>query len=368
MAGKDQAQNNQNNAVTISQLALTITAVQIGTGIAVLPRQLAKSAGHDGWLSALGGGLLFIILGLLMFWLAARFPNQGLFGYLPRILGKPLSLLIIAYLVVSFSGALVVGTRSYIDVVQLWSLPRTPRWLLASLTLLPGLYLAWFGLQAIARMAELFGFLLVLATFMIISPWPDINWGNLLPVGDAGWKNIALGVLQTKYAYNGILIFLLLFPTLKPADRSRAVKAIVAGLLITTAVYVLITVITTGVFSIEALQSELYPVMTLISLTKLEIVQRIEIIFLYLNLITVITTQAPFAYLVTAGLQQLTGMDKKKFLLPVGLITAFLAAYPLDIFLFDTYSEFVAYAIFIAEAVLVPLLLITAIIRKQKEQ
>lgn len=368
MAGKNPTRSEQYNTITFTQLVLTITAVQIGTGIAILPRQLAKATGHDGWISALLAGLLFILLGLVMLGLAARFPGQDLYAYLPRILGKPLSVLVIVFLIVCFLGALVIGTRSYIDVVQLWSLPRTPRWVLASLTLLPGLYLAWFGLPAIARMAELFGFLLVLATFMVISPWSEINWGNLLPVGDTGWQNIARGILQTKYAYNGIIIFLLLYPRLGPQDRPRAGRALIAGITITILVYVMITVITTGVFSTAALQSELYPVMTLISLTKLEIVQRIEIIFMYMNMITVITTQGPFAYLVTAGLEKLTGLDKKMFLLPAGLFTVYLAAYPLDLFLFDTYSEYIAWAIFLAEAAIIPLVWLIALVRGQKEK
>ncbi|MGQ9557006.1 MAG: GerAB/ArcD/ProY family transporter [Desulfurispora sp.] len=368
MADKKAHPGGQHNSITITQLALTITAVQIGTGIAILPRQLAKAAGHDGWISALLGGLLFILLGLFMLGLATRFPSQDLYTYLPRILGKPLSVLIIVFLIVSCLGALAVGTRSYVDVVQLWSLPRTPRWVLATLTLLPGLYLAWCGLQAITRLAELFGFLLVLATFMVISPWSEINWGNLLPVGDAGWKNIALAVMQTKYAYDGIIIFLLLFPLLKPQDRPRAGRALAAGITITTAVYTLMSIITTGVFSTAALQSELYPVMTLISLTKLEIVQRIEIIFMYMNMITIITTQGPFAYLITAGLQKLTGLDRKILLLPVGLLTVYLTAYPLDLFVFDTYSEYIAWAVFLLEAAIIPLIWLIALVRRQREQ
>lgn len=368
MSAREPQPGRQCNTITITQLALTITAVQIGTGIAVLPRQMSKAAGHDGWISALLGGLLFIALGLVMLGLAARFPGQDLYAYLPRILGKPLSMLIIVILIVCSLGILTVGTRAYVDVVQLWSLPRTPRWVLASLTLLPGLYLAWCGLPAITRMAELFGFLLALATFMVLSPWSEINWGNLLPVGDAGWKNIARGVMQTHYAYDGIIILLLLYPRLRPADRVRAGRALTAGITLTTIVYVLITVITTGVFSSGALQSELYPVMTLISLTKLEIVQRIEIIFMYLNMITIITTQGPFAYLLTAGLQKLTGLDQKIFLLPVGLLTVYLAAYPLDLFLFDTYSEYVAVAVFLAEAAIIPLVWLIALVRGQKEQ
>ncbi|MFZ5652331.1 MAG: GerAB/ArcD/ProY family transporter [Bacillota bacterium] len=149
------------------------------------------------------------------------------------------------------------------------------------------------NIAAIARLAELYIFMLALFSVIIILPVREINWGVFLPVGDAGLPSVLQGVLVTSYSFGGIFILLLIYPEIR--HKARAAPAAVLGVTITMPVYLILTVMAIGLFSRAALQEDIFPVQNLISLTKLELIQRIDVIFLYLNLTTVVTTQAPFS-------------------------------------------------------------------------
>lgn len=356
--------NSNTPQLTFTQAAFTVTALQIGTGIAILPRQLANAAGHDSWISVLLGGLVFILLAAVLIMLAGRFPQKTIFEYLPEVMGKPLGYLLTCFLIVFFLLPVVIGTRTYVDAVQLWSLPRTPRWLLSVLIMLPGVYLARSGIQAIARLAELYIFMLALFSLMIILPVGEINWGVFLPVGDAGLTSVLQGVLVTSYSFGGIFILLLIYPEIR--HKARAASAAVLGVTITMLVYLILTVMAIGLFSRAALQEDIFPVQNLISLTKLELIQRIDVIFLYLTLTTVVTTQAPVLYISAVGLQSLTGCSYKKFVPWLGIIPFLLLSYPLDMFEFAKLSDYASYSWLAVESVLPAVVLITAVIRGRR--
>lgn len=360
MSGKPQTQ-----LLTFTQAAFALVAVQIGTGIVSLPRQLAKTTGHDGWISVLLGGLVFILLAIILIMLAGRFPKQAIFEYLPLVMGKPLGYLLTCFLVAVFLLVVVIGTRTYVDAVQLWSLPRTPHWLLCILTMLPGIYLARLGIQAIARLAEFYIFMLALFSLMIILPVREINWGVFLPVGDAGLLPVLQGALATSYSFGGIFILLLIYP--KMQHKARAPLAAALGATITMLVYLMVTVMAIGIFSRAALQEEIFPVLTLISLTRLEVVQRIDVIFLFLNLTTVVTTQAPVVYISACGLQSLTGYSYKTFLPWMGIVPFLLVLYPLNMFEFAKLSDYFGYVFLAAESVLPVMVLVTAVIRGRRQ-
>lgn len=347
--------------LTFTQFAFILTALQIDTGIAILPRQLAGVAGHDGWISVLLGGLAYTLLALALIMLARRFPGQSIYQYLPRVVGKPAGWALILFFAVVFLLPAYINTRTYVDAVQLWSLPRTPTWLLNALTILPGAYLARFGIQAIARMAEFYILILVLSSLMIVSPIKDINWGIFLPVADAGLTAILQGSLVTAYSYGGIFILLLAFPEMR--EKARASGAAALGVAVTMTVYVLITVMATGIIGGAALEEEIFPVLALISLTRLEFLQRLDVIFLYMNLITVITTQAAVFYLSARALQAITGYSFKNFLPWLGLIPFSALFYRLDFFQFNTITESLTYILLAADTLLPLVILAVAAAR-----
>lgn len=347
--------NTGGQSLTFTQTAFILTALQIDTGIALLPRQLARVTDHGGWISLLLGGAVYTLLALIILRLARRFPGQVVYDYLPRVLGRPAGLALALLFAAVFLLPAFINTRYYVDAVQIWSLPRTPTWVLNALTIIPGAYLARFGIQAIARFAEFYMLILLLSFFMIASPAKEIDWGSFLPLFDVDFSQVLSGTMATAYSFGGVFILLLAFPRMH--EKRLASRAAVLGLSVTTFTYLLITVMSVGILSTQALSEELFPVLTLISLTRLEIIQRLDVIFLYLNLITVITTQAAVFYMSARALQTVTGYGYEKFLPWLGLVPFFALFYRPDIFEFDKITESLSYILLTAEA-LVPLMVL----------
>ena len=114
------------NQITARQLGIIILSAQVGAGVIMLPSQLAKEVGPDGWVSILAAGLLSTLFIVMIMGLLRKYAGQSIFEInrhlFGRFLGQTINLLLVVYL----SFLVVAGFRYFTEFIQLFTLEVTP--------------------------------------------------------------------------------------------------------------------------------------------------------------------------------------------------------------------------------------------------
>ncbi|MEM1504436.1 GerAB/ArcD/ProY family transporter [Domibacillus sp. 8LH] len=98
----------------------------VGVGILSLPYDVHQAAGKDGWLSILLAGFFMQIVIVVMWLLALRFPSKTLPEFLPLIVGRVISVLIIALYIFFFFMIASQILAVFLSITADWAFPHTP--------------------------------------------------------------------------------------------------------------------------------------------------------------------------------------------------------------------------------------------------
>ena len=197
-----------------------VTTMQIGVGILGFERYIAKSAGHDAWISVIIGGLSFNVLIWMIYRLLTKENadiigvHRNLFG---RWIGGALSFLLLIY----FSSTILTVLRTYIEVIQIWVFPElsTP---IISLILL-GLAYSYVlgGIRVVAGLSVL-GFFISLPLFLLkYYALKHAHYTNLLPILDHSFTELMAATRGVTLDYLGLELILLYMPFLKQPEKSQ---------------------------------------------------------------------------------------------------------------------------------------------------
>lgn len=252
-----------------------IHSVQIGVGILGFQRIIAKSSGYDAWMSVIIAGLLTNVIVFLIFKIVQSGggdlteANRTAFG---KWIGKGLDVMYIIY----FCLFAVTVCRTYVEVVQVWMYPRFAVWAFTIPFFLLVIYIVSGGLRTVAGVA-FFGTVLpayLVLTFGFTFPFSDFN--NLLPVWDHTFLNIVLSTRDMTLSFLGYETLLIFYPYLKNGEKSK--KWAHCGLLATTGVYTVLTLISFAFFSEGQLEKTVWATLSMWKIVQMPFVERFEYI------------------------------------------------------------------------------------------
>jgi hypothetical protein len=151
--------DQQVTKISRGQFYFIILQTEFGVGALSLPYDLFGVAKQDGWISLLAAGLLIVVL-LFFFWfLAKRFPDEGLFNYMEKLMGRWLGkvfLLLYSLYFIMVSTLIVI---IFSQTINSWVLARTPILVTGLIMALLGFYMAISKLHVIARTFVMLSFL-----------------------------------------------------------------------------------------------------------------------------------------------------------------------------------------------------------------
>ncbi|MGI5839673.1 MAG: GerAB/ArcD/ProY family transporter [bacterium] len=305
----------ENKKLTSFQMFTFLSGIIIGTGILSLPRVLAEIAGHDLWLSLLLAGGLVSGSGVVIVLICRRFPEANVFEIseilLGRIAGKTI---ILYYIVFSLAGAVVV-TRVFADLARTYSFLQTPRALFAALLVLLAAYILRHDLIVLARYSELVFYLLFPTLAFYFLEFDQINFLNFLPIGAAGTGNIVRAVLPSLYSFFGFEFMVVFHPYLQqPKSDMKIMGAVIAVVLLS---YLLSVFAIIGYFGEIRAISLNWPVLNYLKNIRLPFFDRVEQLFLFLWLHSIIITISGTLLVAVQGITHLLRLRHHKFTLPV---------------------------------------------------
>jgi spore germination protein (amino acid permease) len=295
----------QKNKITPAQFAFMVIQTQVGIAVLSLPHEVQAVAKGGGWISVLSAGLMAELIILLHWALVRRFPQDTIYEILTKLMGKWIGKGVGLLYVLYFFSINIVVALMFADVVGRWILIKTPRWAIVLLLMIAGVYLARESVRAVARFYVAVSFLFVLFVVLTILAYRDANFYYIFPITEAGWFNILVkGAHQAIIAMTGYELLILLNPFIQGTSKTKLLAASVGNLFVTL-LYTFITFTTLVVFSPEELQLIPEPVLYKHKALSLQVLERIDLIFLSVWSVTVVTSVVTYLYLAALGIKHL---------------------------------------------------------------
>jgi spore germination protein len=237
-----------NERISDISLFFLLSAAITEVGVLEMPRLFAESVGRDLWLVPL---LMIPVLWLSLYLfclLGKRFPDETVFEYAPRLLGRPLAQVLFVVLIAYWF--LVTGRmmRDFADVVRLTMLSVTPAEVIIGSMLIASTYLVRKGLEPISRAATVIILITVpiglsITMLSYVRTSPVMNMRPVLAHGP--WKVLREGVRGVGLVEQ-LSAFLLCFPFLTKPDKAWRTSAVSVAL--TIILFANVTLSTLAVF------------------------------------------------------------------------------------------------------------------------
>lgn len=350
--------NVKEDSISNTQLTFMIIQSQIGVGILSLPHDVSLVSKNDGWISTLIAGLIVQVVIFVIWGLCRRFPSLTIFEIIPHLLGKGLGkVLILSYTVYcTVAGSLVLAR--YSQIINVWILQRTPNWILLFSMLVVCVYLIKDNVRSMARFYVLVTPLLLILFGLITYTLKDANFLYIFPIGQTDILTMIKGAKESMFSMLGFEFMLILYPYVQ-ASGARKLMAISTANIFVTLFYTYMVFASLVYFETR---QDIYltpqPLLYMIKAYSFQIIERTDLFFLSIWIISVATSIASWLFLSSNGLKYLLGRENHAPLLPyIGggvFATALLANDEKALQKFNDYLE-PAHYIFIA---IIPLFLL----------
>lgn len=268
------------NLITAKQLGVFILSAQVGLGVIGLPAELAKTVGHDGWISILGAGLLSSLVIIVFVALLRRYADQSIFEINRHLFGSGPGKIINFFLIAYLCFSMVVAFRHFTELIKLFTLETTSEIVIAFLIILPTFYLSWHGLKPVARFSQVI--FLILFFILILSSLigQKLRLTFLLPVGAAEPAGLGQSIIPATLTFIGSELTVFLYPYIK--DKENTLKWVLGANLCTMTFVTVIFLVTTALFGENLLKMQVAPLFNLARYYRAPYFDRVDLFFILL--------------------------------------------------------------------------------------
>ncbi|WP_221568982.1 GerAB/ArcD/ProY family transporter [Alkalihalobacillus sp. TS-13] len=298
--------------ITKYQLMFMIIQTQIGVGVIGLPYAVHQKAGSDGWISVLIAGCVIQLLILCYWLLLRRYPGETIFTISERMLGKFAGILVgISYTVFGVLISTLVLVL-YQDIISLWVLPSTPRWVIIMIMIGTCLYLAKENMKIIARFFMFVTALIPILIILVLVSFPhhtEIRY--LFPIGHNGMNNIISGANSVIFSIIGIEMLFFLSMYTEGSYRDILKFSSLANLF-TTIFYTFLVIACSIVFAPKEILIIPQPVLYMLKSISFKLVERIDLLFFSVWIVIVATSLISYLLLASKGSAHLFSIKQHK--------------------------------------------------------
>ncbi|WP_158220197.1 endospore germination permease [Tissierella sp. P1] len=279
-----------NHSITNRQIAFMIFAVVVGYGIINLPNTTAAEVGTGAWIPIAINTIIVAIFTYFISYLGYSHENQTLFEYGQKLVGKKLGKLIIIIYIIYFIFLLSYLVRSYSEIVTSIFLQKTPVWAISIFLLLVVSYGLTKDLKTIARVTEIYIFLVIIGfvfiQIIVATQGKIVNIRPILGVEDI--MTYAKASFELFLPFIGLEIIMFI-PLNKKINKS-IIKYSILSIVFIGLLYIFViesTISVVGVEDIIRYDVSVFKVLKGIDLPYLEVLKRLDgfyVIFWTMNL------------------------------------------------------------------------------------
>lgn len=364
---------NQTKLTSI-QLIFFMIQTQIGVGILGLPFNVISVSKQDGWISVLLSGVFVQILITLLWILAKRFPEKSIFQYSTVLTGKVIGTVInISYIVY---GLLVTSLilMSAAAIIKMWALPLSPKWIIMFMLISTAVYLGKENIEVISNIYVVISsliLLLIIISIVVLFVYP-VEWIYLLPIGQSGWIPIFKGMNEAYFSMLGFELILIVYPYFQRNGDKSIYSSVTMANFSVTLTYAFLTIVTLMTFSPAELKIIPQPVLYFVKSLYLQIVERIDLLFVSLWVVNVITSLTSYLFLSTEGsvlsFKRFKKVKRSLITIGFGALACCLAMVPQKPTEMDMFNKAVINASYLFVLIIPILFLMISLILKKKER
>lgn len=308
------------------QLFMLVCLYEIGSTIIF---GFASAAGRAAWISVLISACVGILINILYYALMKMNPGLTLVEWYPKQFGQWIGLTIAWIYTLEF---IYDGGRGLSDLQFLLPstiLPKTPAFIIEITFMMLIAYALFSGIEAIARLGEIFLpllFIVYFIQFILMFSSEIIHVQYIKPIIDKGWRNIfetvfPLGITQS---FGQTIEFTMIWPLLKKSDKilkTTIFATIISGIFI--AALDLISVLALGA---NTFSNCIFPVYRLIRLISVgDFIENIDAINVIFFLTTAFFKLYIHLFCAVRAIQLLThARSSRLIVLPVAAIVLYL--------------------------------------------
>ncbi|WP_093216609.1 GerAB/ArcD/ProY family transporter [Sediminibacillus albus] len=304
-------------------LFFIITSLQTGSGIMGVPRYIFMEAKQDAWISVLiAGGLIHLVVAVMLV-ILNKYENADILGIQMDIFGKWIGKLLGTGYIIYFFFVLVSVLVDYIQVIQIFVFPRVSPWLLSLMLILLIIYAVSGGLRVAVGVTFLFFFFSLWLLIFLYKPISLMDFEHFQPVLQASPAELLRGARKTVYSYIGLEILFFIYPFID--NKRKAKQSAHLGVLLTTFLILLVTVICIGYFSGRELVEQIWPVLVLFKIVEYAIIGRFDVLVVTEWMMVILPNIIFLTWMITYSMKRLYKVPQRKALYAVGA-TAFVGA------------------------------------------
>ena len=271
-------------------LFVTLTTVSLIT----LPKDMAAQAKQGAWVTILLTALLFGVMAAIIVKLSKMHNGKVLFDYSRELTGRFMSYTFAVFYVLYFLVVNAYLSAYFVTILRYDFLPKTPQWA----TLLLGIplfgFIAFKGITNTARLLEIFGLLLLIASVVIcISMYFEGDVKHLLPVfTPSRIGDYISSIKNALFAFLGIEI-LTVIPMSK--ENKKAPRVAFFTLIGIGLFYILIVggcYAIVGINEITHYNDSLITAIRLVHYPQIEFLQRLDIVYMTVGFMVFFASQA----------------------------------------------------------------------------
>ncbi|KQL46200.1 spore gernimation protein [Brevibacillus choshinensis] len=293
------------NEITLLQYIFFIHVLQVGLGVLTMPRELAESAGTDGWISILIGWAIANAASLIIIQVMKRHPEATIIEivtfYFGRWIGGGITVLIALYFIV----AAIIVLFSAISLLKVWVLTHTPTYVIVILLMIPTYLILHSNLRVLGRYNELVFYLSLWMPFLLAMTLRESHLIHLLPVLKDGWMKVLLTAKSTVLSFFGFETAFFLYPFLQ--KKQAASIGIVIANTLSMLVFLFVTLVAFAYFSPDEITLYTWPTLSLLKVIEIRFLERVDIVFLSVYMFMLSTTWIPYMFFALFSTSQLLG-------------------------------------------------------------
>ncbi|SDX99172.1 GerAB/ArcD/ProY family transporter [Thermoactinomyces sp. DSM 45892] len=327
--------------ITSTQFLFFILQTQLGVGILSLAHQIHKDAKGGAWISVIMGGVISQVM-IVIFWaFLKKNPASNFLQAMEKLVGKITAKGLVIGYSCFFALVTVLELSEYIRIITKWVFPETPVWINILIVAIAVVYLAKESLGTITRMYVFVSFLIIPLVIFTSLGFKNVHFTYPMPFLENGWLAILKGAKMSFFYFLGYEAMLFTYFAVEGSDKDK-LKAASIGNFFVTIVYTFTTFVCLISFAPDELPLVPEPVLYVLKSYSLHVIERIDLIFLSIWLVSVITSVCSFVYLSSIGVAQICrAKNHKKFVYWIAAVCCVCTIFTLTPHRGEIFDEFI---------------------------
>jgi spore germination protein (amino acid permease) len=331
----------------------------IGIRIVTLPRDVARYAKNDAWISMIIVYFVTLATAYAFYWIALQYPGLNFSQINEVVLGKVLGKVIMVAIGVYTISSVGLSLRVFAESIRIFLLDRTPLNLIMIIMILTVVLCLRSGIKTTSILFDiLLPILLFFIAFLVILPITAADPKNILPVLHNGIKPVLRGAREIVDPVIACGIIGYVLPYFEQTKKESMIKYIFFSITLTSAIYLATLLLVIMIFGVNETQNLMFPTITIHKAIALQtqVFERAEAIFMTAWIPTTFTTLCCYYLVAVLNTKSLLNIKKDNLIFYILIVsTMFIANIPKDMAEMFRYLEYNAILAQILNLIYIPI-------------